>query len=333
MTPSRRQGQVAALLGAARRDRLTGGGWEASNHASGRVPPAFDQRERACLRDSPSGGLGGGCAACFAAPRRSTHHQRRRASCHPGLLAFLTNPGRRRLLPVDRTGVVDLDALRRALRTPTLLVSIMHSNNEVGTLQPIREIADLAHASGALLHADAAQSLGKLAIDVNELGIDLLTLAGHKLYAPKGAGALFVRRGIALESLIHGADHEAGRRAGTENVPYVVALGARRRLPCVAPRGDGALRRARSPGTRCGAARRRDRAERAPRPALAEYAQCELPAAWGANYWRRCRNRRSTGSACHEGPVHLSPVPPHGCAAEIGRGVRLSVGRFTTEDD
>ncbi len=98
----------------------------------------------------------------------------------------------------------------------------MHANNEVGTLQPIREIAAIAKQYGALMHTDAAQSVGKIAVDVNELGVDLLTVAGHKVYAPKGVGVLFVRRGVKLEPLIHGAGHEAGRRAGTENVPYIV---------------------------------------------------------------------------------------------------------------
>src|SRR5207245_4623339 len=114
----------------------------------------------------------------------------------------------------------------RVLERGTTLVSIMHANNEVGTLQPIAAIAALARARGILLHSDAAQSLGKVPVNVKDLGVDLLTLAGHKLYAPKGVGALYVRRGVKLEPLIHGAGHEAGRRAGTENVPYAVALGA-----------------------------------------------------------------------------------------------------------
>src|SRR5213075_653289 len=105
------------------------------------------------------------------------------------------------------------------------LVTIMHANNEVGTVQPLAEIVRLAEAAGALVHTDAAQSVGKLPVNVRELGVDLLTVAGHKLYAPKGVGALFVRHGVNLEPLLHGAGHESGRRAGTENVPYAVALG------------------------------------------------------------------------------------------------------------
>ncbi len=116
------------------------------------------------------------------------------------------------VVPVDGRGLVDPDAVRKAMTRGTKLVSIMHSNNEVGSLQPIREIAALTRERGVLLHTDAAQSLGKVAVDVNDLGVDLLTLAGHKLYAPKGVGVLYVRRGVKLEPLLHGADHEGGRR-------------------------------------------------------------------------------------------------------------------------
>ena len=140
------------------------------------------------------------------------------------------------VVPVDGRGRVDPDAVGKAVAEGATLVSVMHSNNEVGTLQPIREIAALTRAKGVLLHTDAAQSAGKLPLDVHELGVDLLTVAGHKLYAPKGVGVLYVRRGVRLEPLLHGAGHEGGRRAGTENVPYLVGLGAaceiaRRSLP------------------------------------------------------------------------------------------------------
>lgn len=128
-------------------------------------------------------------------------------------------------VPVDETGRVDPAAVAAALTPETILVSIMHANNEVGTIQPIAAIAELVHAAGALLHVDAAQSVGKLDVRVDALDVDLLTVAGHKFYAPKGIGALYVRENIEFEPLIHGASHEHGRRAGTENVPYIVGLG------------------------------------------------------------------------------------------------------------
>lgn len=130
------------------------------------------------------------------------------------------------VVPVDGFGRVSLEALENALRTETALVSVMHANNEVGTLQPIREIARLTRERGIVLHTDAAQAAGKLPLNVDELGVDMLTLAGHKFYAPKGVGALYVRSGTPIRSVLHGADQEHGLRPGTENVASVVALGA-----------------------------------------------------------------------------------------------------------
>lgn len=129
-------------------------------------------------------------------------------------------------IKVDENGLVNPDDVEKALTPHTILVSIMHANNEVGTIQPIAEIAQLAHAHGVFVHTDAAQSVGKVPVNVQELGVDLLSIAGHKLYAPKGIGALFIRNGIVMEKLIHGAEHEMNRRAGTENVIEIVALGA-----------------------------------------------------------------------------------------------------------
>lgn len=129
-------------------------------------------------------------------------------------------------LPVDKFGMIRIADLEAAIRPGTLLITIMHANNEVGTLQPIEEISQIARKHKIFFHTDAAQSCGKIPTRLNELGVDMLSLAGHKLYAPKGIGALFLRRGIKLNPLIHGADHEAGRRAGTENVLEIVGLGA-----------------------------------------------------------------------------------------------------------
>jgi cysteine desulfurase len=127
--------------------------------------------------------------------------------------------------PVDRDGRVDVETVRAAITERTLLVSIVHAQNEIGTLQPLAAIAAAAHERGALVHTDAAQTVGKIRVNVDDLGVDLLTIAGHKFYAPKGAGALYVRRGVQLEPLIHGGAHERGRRAGTENAAFAVALG------------------------------------------------------------------------------------------------------------
>ena len=128
-------------------------------------------------------------------------------------------------LPVDEYGMVNPQDLEQAILPETILVSIMHANNEVGTIQPIREISRITRKKGIVFHSDAAQSCGKIAVDVEELGVDLLSIAGHKLYGPKGIGVLYIRQGIQLEKLIHGADHEMNRRAGTENVIEIVGLG------------------------------------------------------------------------------------------------------------
>jgi cysteine desulfurase len=129
------------------------------------------------------------------------------------------------VLPVDEQGLVDPADLERAIGPRTLLVTVMHANNEVGTLQPVAALAHIAHRHGALMHTDAAQSVGKVPVHVDSLGVDLLTVAGHKLYAPKGIGALFVREGVGLVPLLQGAAHEGGLRPGTENVLHIVGLG------------------------------------------------------------------------------------------------------------
>jgi cysteine desulfurase len=262
---------------------------------------------------------------------------------HPATLepcAFLGRLGCRvTVLPVDGYGLVDLEALRHALRRPTLLVTIMHANNEVGTIQPIREIAALAHERGALVHTDAAQSAGKIPVNVRELGVDLASVAGHKLYAPKGVGALYVRDGVPLEPLIHGAGHEAGRRAGTESVPYLVALGAACEVARRSLSGAGETLR-----------RLRDRLWNHLLDSLGTgvvlngHPERRLPNTLNVNFighvgadllTRIPEIAASTGSACHEGQIYLSPVlKAMGVPEEVGRGaIRLSVGRFTTDAD
>ncbi len=148
---------------------------------------------------------------------------------HPAVLEpcrYVESQGFRiTVLPVDGHGQVDPAQVEAAFTDETILVSIMHANNEVGTIQSIEEIAKLTSERGVLFHTDAAQSLGKIPVRVDELGVDLLSVAGHKFYAPKGVGALYIRSGVNLEKLMHGADHEAGRRPGTENVLEIVGLG------------------------------------------------------------------------------------------------------------
>jgi cysteine desulfurase len=129
------------------------------------------------------------------------------------------------VLPVNTDGLVNPADLEQAIDTDTILVTVMHANNEVGTIQPIAELSAISHRQGVLVHTDAAQSVGKVPVNVDELGVDLLTVAGHKLYAPKGIGALYIRNGVRLAKLLHGANHEADRRPGTENVLEIVGLG------------------------------------------------------------------------------------------------------------
>lgn len=128
-------------------------------------------------------------------------------------------------LPIDRYGRVHPQDVANAITEQTVLVTIMHANNETGTLQPVAEIAEVAHRHGSLMHTDASQAVGKIPVRVADMGVDLLTVAGHKLYAPKGIGALYARRGIQLEPVIYGGGQEAGRRAGTENIAFAIALG------------------------------------------------------------------------------------------------------------
>ena len=244
-----------------------------------------------------------------------------------------------RVVGVDRDGFIDLDQLSTALREPTLLVSVMHANNETGTLQPIAAAATLAHERGALVHVDAAQSAGKTPVAVDRLGADLLTLAGHKLYAPKGIGALFIRRGVLLEPLVHGAGQEGGRRAGTENVPYIVALGvacriAREQLASLGPRLQQLRERLWS-GLHDQLGEKVVRNGH-PERCLANTLNVSFIGRIGAELLAALPQiAASTGSACHDGRVSISPVlAAMGVDPQCARGaVRFSLGRGTTEAD
>src|SRR3989440_766007 len=242
-------------------------------------------------------------------------------------------------LPVDAYGCVSPADVEAAIDGQTILITIMHANNETGTLQPIAEIARIAHSHGVLVHTDAAQSIAKIPTLVEDLGVDLLTVAGHKLYAPKGIGALYVRRGVQLEPVIYGGGQESGYRAGTENIAHMVALGA----ACVVAREQLAESQLR-------VQRLRDRLEQR----LAEF----LP---GSVYLNGHRSERlpntlnisvdrvigeevlaatpeiasSTGSACHEGSTDPSAVlMAMGLSRARSLGaLRLTLGRWSTEDE
>jgi cysteine desulfurase len=241
------------------------------------------------------------------------------------------------VLPVDGHGRVDPDDLRRAMTPRTVLVSIMHANNEVGTVQPIAECGAIARDHGVLFHVDAAQSAGKIAVDVEALGVDLLSLAGHKFYAPKGVGALYVRRGVELEPLIHGAGHEHGRRAGTESAILTAALGQ----ASVLARDLSAMDRVQRLRDRFWSLLQQRFGERV---VLNGHPEHRLPNTLNVSFIGHVgadilaampQVAASTGSACHAGRVELSPVlAAMGMTPEVGMGtVRFSLGRDTTDED
>jgi cysteine desulfurase len=145
---------------------------------------------------------------------------------HPAVLRACAQLASVTQVPVDSRGVVDPDAIRKALRPDTKIISVMHANNELGVIQPIAEISAIARQAGVLMHSDGVQAAGKIPVNVGESGVDLYSISGHKFYAPKGIGALYVRKGIQLSAMMFGGQHERGRRAGTENVAGAVGMGA-----------------------------------------------------------------------------------------------------------
>lgn len=243
------------------------------------------------------------------------------------------------VIPVDAYGRVDPAQVAAALRPDTALVSIMHANNEVGTIQPVAEIAAITKARGVLLHTDAAQSAGKIPLDVDALGVDLLTLAGHKFYAPKGVGALYVRAGTPIKPIQFGADQEHGLRPATENVAQVVGLGAaarlaRERLPAATEKlrllRDALHQRlmAGVPGLMLNGH---------PTERLPNTLHVSFPGIVGRELLSRVAARvaASVGSACHSEADAVSGVlAAMGCDASRALGaVRLSVGWMSTPDE
>jgi cysteine desulfurase len=242
-------------------------------------------------------------------------------------------------LPVDRFGMVNVREVEAAITPQTILITIMHANNEVGTVEPVAAIGQLARARGVLCHTDAAQSVGKIPTRVDDLNVDLLTIAGHKLYAPKGIGALYVRRGVSFEPLIQGAGHESGRRAGTENVPHIVALGKACELAA-----------AELESRRTHLLKLRDyfhdglKQKFGARLHLNGHVTERLPNTLNISFDGHIGGEvldalgevaASTGSACHAGSHELSPVlKAMGVPERIGLGaVRFSLGRETTVEE
>ena len=243
------------------------------------------------------------------------------------------------VVPVDGAGRVDPDAIRRALRPDTALVSIMHANNEIGTIQPVAEVSSIARQAGVLLHTDAAQSAGKIAVDVNKLGVDLLTLAGHKFYATKGVGVLYVRRGTPIAGVLAGAGQEHGLRPGTECVPLVVGMGVAAQLAGERlPQAQAHLLRMRN---RLHALLQQSipdlRLNGHPSERLPNTLHVSFPSVSGEELLRRAGAdvAASVGSACHADSHAVSGVlAAMGLEPAVAAGaVRLSVGVPTTEDE
>lgn len=239
----------------------------------------------------------------------------------------------------DSSGVVQPETVQAAIRSDTRVVSIMHANNEIGTLQPIRKIGEVCQQHGVLLHTDAAQSVGKVSTLIDELGVDMLTIAGHKIYAPKGIGALYVREGVSLDPVLHGAGHEGGVRPGTENVPCIVALGAACRMI------GKSIESARD---RMGMLRDRlaDHLEKGVNdgliingktaPRLPNTLSVVFPNADANVLLRRIPEIcASTGAACHsEGESFSTTLNAIGLTREQSAGtLRLSVGWYTSEEE
>ncbi|HET6490431.1 MAG TPA: cysteine desulfurase family protein [Syntrophales bacterium] len=310
------RGQVAALLNCSPPEIIfTSGGTESNNHA---------------------------IKGAARAPGRKGNHIVTSAFEHPAVTKvceYLAAGGCEiTYVPVDTRGIVNLEALKKAITERTILISVMHANNEAGTIQPIGEIARIARDRGILCHTDAAQSVGKIPVDVAALGVDLLSVAGHKLYAPKGIGALFIRDGIELEKFMHGAGHEQGRRAGTENVIEIAGLG----MACEIAKRDLAANVDRMK-------RSRDRLEEGLLRAVEDarvngHPEKRLPNTLsvsfrgidaGALLQAMEGLAASAGAACHGNSVELSPTL---CAmavpAEWARGtIRLSTGKCTTQGE
>ncbi len=308
------RGKVAALIGCTPGEIVfTSGGSEGNNHA---------------------------IKGIFFACKGSGKHIITTAVEHPAVIEpirFLQRLGAEAsIIPVDKHGVVDPEDIRKEISKETILVSVMHANNEVGTIEPIEEISRITREYGIPLHTDAAQSVAKIPVDVSSLGVDLLTIAGHKLYAPKGVGALYVREGTKLESFIHGAGHEGGRRAGTESVFLAVGLG--KACDIVPDYINEDVRHLRDLFFE------KLKETFGDDIVLNGHPEMRLPNTLNVSFKGKKGSvvldrldgvAASTGSACHAGETTLSPVQKAmGVSEETGLGaVRFSLGRMTTRDE
>jgi cysteine desulfurase len=284
--------------------------------------------------------------AALATPEiHGTAHVITQATEHPAVLAACQALQREHgvevtVLPVDRDGLVDPASLEAALTRRTVLVSVMLANNETGTIQPIADLAALSRRHGALFHTDAAQAVGKIPVDVESLGVDLLTVVGHKMYAPKGIAALYVRSGVPLAPLVDGGGQERGLRAGTESVAGAVALGAAaelaaRELALDVPNRVERLRdrlhdtlAARLPG--------RVGLNGHPVRRLPNTLNLSIAGSRGHDLLAECTSvAASTGSACHAGTHEPSPVLRAMQVSDDSAlgAIRLSLGRWTTDAD
>ena len=256
------------------------------------------------------------------------------------LKALARRGWRTTLLRLDETGVVAPDRLREAITDDTALVSVMHANNEIGTIQPVAELAAIAHAHGALMHTDAVQSAGKIPVDVRALGVDLLSVSAHKFNGPKGAGALWIKRGTRMQPVMTGGKHERNRRAGTENVPALAGLGVAAtlaaqkmssealRVAALRDRLEAGILRA-VPGTAVNGARE----SRVPNTTNISVDHIEAESLLIALDLEGVAV--STGSACSSGTLEPSHVlramglPPH----RTQNSLRFSLGMFSNQEE
>lgn len=313
----RARAQVAGLLGCEPAEVLfTSGGTESNNHA---------------------------IKGAFFALREQGNHIVTTEIEHPAVLnpcRFLERIGAEvTYLPVDGAGMVDPEAVRDAITERTILVTVMHANNEVGTIQPIEEIAEITRERRVLFHTDAAQSVGKIPVRVQDMGVDLLSVAGHKVYAPKGVGALIIREGVQIEPFMHGAGHESGRRAGTENVLLDVALGEACEIAGQALSANAQHFKAMKDELlgKLQARLAETRLNGHPERCLPNTLSLAIKGVEAHELVDSIRNEiaASAGSACHAGETTISGVlKAMGVPPEWARGtLRLSTGRTTTVDD